>query len=60
MVRMVYRVLKNCYHGQQVFLKSAESQRKNKTAKRRSKFSQGTRYLPLTHPQGQNSSFLWL
>ena len=42
MVRMVYRV-------QQVFLKSAESQRKNKTAKRRSKFSQGTRYLPLTY-----------
>lgn len=34
--------------GQQVFLKSAESQRKNKTAKRRSKFSQGTRYLLLT------------
>lgn len=40
--------MKICYRGQQVFLKSAESQRKNKTAKRRSKFSQGTRYLPLT------------
>ena len=40
--------VKICYRGQQVFLKSAESQRKNKTAKRRSKFSQGTRYLPLT------------
>ena len=40
--------VKTCYRGQQVFLKSAESQRKNKTAKRRSKFSQGTRYLPLT------------
>lgn len=41
--------MKNCYHGQQVFLKSAESQRKNKTAKRRLKFSQGTRYIPLTN-----------
>ena len=41
--------MKICYRGQQVFLKSAESQRKNKTAKRRSKFSQGTRYLPLTY-----------
>ena len=41
--------MKICYRGQQVFLKSAEIQRKNKTAKRRSKFSQGTRYLPLTY-----------
>ena len=44
--------MKICYRGQQVFLKSAESQRKNKTAKRRSKFSQGTRYLPLTNDKG--------
>ena len=41
--------MKTCYRGQQVFLKSAENQGKNKTAKRRSKFSQGTRYLPLTN-----------
>ena len=40
--------MKNCYHGQQIFQKNVENQRKNKTAKRRSKFSQGTRYLPLT------------
>ena len=41
--------MKNCYHGQQIFQKNVENQRKNKTAKRRSKFSQGTRYLPLTN-----------
>ena len=60
MVRMVYRVLKICYRGQQVFLKSAESQRKNKTAKRRSKFSQGTRYLPLTSDVSSGISVYFL
>ena len=44
--------MKNCYHGQQIFQKNVENQRKNKTAKRRSKFSQGTRYLPLTKRLG--------
>ena len=48
--------VKTCYRGQQVFLKSAESQRKNKTAKRRSKFSQGTRYLPLTQKQQRQTT----
>ena len=54
--------MKICYRGQQVFLKSAESQRKNKTAKRRSKFSQGTRYLPLTFEEvfGMYNSYLIL
>ena len=47
-IRTIYHLLKNCYHGQQIFQKNVENQRKNKTAKRRSKFSQGTRYLPLT------------
>ena len=50
--------MKICYRGQQVFLKSAESQRKNKTAKRRSKFSQGTRYLPLTFHLFHRGHFL--
>ena len=51
--------MKNCYHGQQIFQKNVENQRKNKTVKRRSKFSQGTRYLPLTFKK-RNVPLLYL